>query len=389
MMKPKLAIVALAQTKYEARKELSFGEMIWEVVEKILVETGLKFEAQVKNADRPVIDKIVSCSEDYWQGRTISDCFYHLEMGALGMSVTKVAADGASAVYHGAVNILSGKSDVVLVIAWRKESETVGSIVENGAFDPIYLRPLGIDFLMAAGMQANQYFHKYGISEEHCAEVVVKNRQNAFRNPFAQEPMDLNVADVMGSKMLSFPIKALDCKPVSDGACALVLAREEAAKELTSRPVWVTGLGNCYDSHYLGDRDLSDCESLQMAAQRAYEMAGITDPFNEIDLAEISEVYSYQELLWMEGLGLCGRGEGGAFVRDGITGIDGKLPVNPSGGMLSGNPSGVAGMIRVGEAYLQLTGQAGDRQIPDAETALAHGCYGPDGQSHCVVILNR
>ena len=91
----------------------------------------------------------------------------------------------------------------------------------------------------------------------------------------------------------------------------------------------------------------------------------------------------------MEGLGFCGRGEGGEFVHDGITRIDGKLPVNPSGGVLSGNPSGVAGMIRVGEAYLQLSGQADKRQIPNAGMALAHGCYGPNGQSHCVVILNR
>ncbi|MDY7035655.1 MAG: hypothetical protein SV375_05760, partial [Thermodesulfobacteriota bacterium] len=181
MMKRKVAIVALAQSKYESsKKTLSLGEMIWEVVEKILRETGLTFEAQTGVKPRTVIDKIVSCSEDYWQGRTISDCFYHLEMGALGMSVTKVAGDGASAVYHGAVNILSGKHNVVLVIAWRKESETVGSIIENAAFDPIYLRPLGIDFLMAAGMQANQYLHKYGITEDQCAEVVVKNRQNAF-----------------------------------------------------------------------------------------------------------------------------------------------------------------------------------------------------------------
>jgi len=389
-MKDKAAVVAIAQTKYvAARRELSIGELVTEVVGDVIRQTGLKYVAQEGEHKGPVIDKIISCSEDYWQGRTISDCFYHLEMGGLGMSVTKVAGDGASAFYHGVVNILSGKSDVVLVVAWRKESETVASIIENAAFDPIYLRPLGLDFLSASAMQANQYMTKYGISEEQCAQVVVKNRGNAFNNPYAQEPLKLDISDVMESEMLSYPIKSLDRKPVSDGACAMILASEKAAKELSANPVWVAGMGSCYDSHYPGDRDLSECESLKLAAQRAYEMAGISDPAADIDVAEISEEYSFQELLWMEGLGLCGRGEGGAVTQDGITKLGGGLPVNPSGGVLSGNPSGVAGMTRVAEAYLQLSGQAGDRQVSAAETALAHGCYGPNGQAHCVIILNK
>lgn len=380
------------QTKFvSSQTDLSIGEMIWEVVGKILEETGLKFEAQERERDKDglSIDKIISCSEDYWQGRTISDMLYHMEEGGLGMSLTKVAGDGAFAVYHGAVSILSGKYDVALVIGYRKESETLRSVIENAAFDPIYLRPLGVDFLTAAAMQANRYIYRYGVTEEQFAEVVVKNKGNALGNPYAQEAMRLTVPEVLHSKMLSYPLKELDCKPISDGACALILASEEKAKALTSKPVWITGIGNCYDAHYPGDRDLSDCDSLQIASQRAYDMAGMTNPFQEIDLAEISEEFSYQELLWMEGLKLCKRGEAGRLIQGGITGRDGRLPVNPSGGVLSGNPSGVAGMVRVAEAFLQLSGRAGDRQIAKAETALAHGVYGPIGQSHCVIILKR
>jgi acetyl-CoA C-acetyltransferase len=386
----RVAIVASAQTKFvSSQTDLSTGELIWQVVDKVLKETGLSFEAQGGNKGGLFIDKIISCSEDYWQGRTISDMFYHLEMGALGMSLTKVAADGASAVYHGAVSILSGKYDVVLAVAYRKESETVRSVVENAAFDPIYLRPLGIDFLTAAAMQANRFIYRYSVTEEQFAEVVVKNKKNAFLNPYAQEPINLTVSEVLNSKMLSYPLKELDCKPTSDGACALVLASDEKARELTSQPVWIAGIGNCYDAHYPGDRDLSDCDSLQIAAQKAYDMAGITEPSHEVDLAEISEEFSYQELLWMEGLGLCKRGESGRFIQDGITKMGGRLPVNPSGGVLSGNPSGVAGMVRVAEAFLQLSGRAGDRQIAEPKTALAHGVYGPAGQSHCVIVLKR
>ncbi len=389
-MRERVGIVAAAQTKFKGtRNEVSYGEMIWEVVEKVIRKTGLVFEAQEREGKRPFIDKIISCSEDYWQGRTISDCLYHLEMGALGMDVTKVAGDGAFAFYHAFISILSGKHDIILVVAYRKESETNRTVIENAAFDPIYLRPLGIDFLMAAAMQANRYLHKYGISERQCAEVVVKNRKNAFVNPYAQAPMELTVRDVLDSEMLSYPIKRLDCKPISDGACAVILAREDRAKSLTARPIWIAGVGNCYDAHNPGDRDLSDCLSLEMAATKAYEMAGIKNPSEEIHVAEISEEYSYQELLWMEGLGLCGRGQAGGLVEQGATGIDGPMPINPSGGLLSGNPSGVAGLVRIAEVFLQLRGEAGRRQIPQAETALAHGFYGQNGQAHCVSILRN
>ena len=390
MSNQRVAIVASAQSKFKACQwDLSIGEMIWEVMDKDLNGTKLKFEAQGGDPNGLFIDKIISCSEDYWQGRTISDQFYHLEEGGLGMSFTKVAGDGAFAVYHGAVSILSGKHDVVLVIAYRKESETVKSVIENAGFDPIYLRPLGIDFLTAAAMQANSYIHRYGATEEQFAEVVVKNKGNALRNPYAQEAMNLTVPEVLHSEMLSYPIKERDCKPISDGACVLILASEEKAKEVTSKPIWSTGIGNCYDAHSPGDRDLSECDALQIAAQKAYEMAGIREPSKEIDLAEISEEFSYQELLWMEGLKLCRRGEAGRLIQDGITRIGGRLPVNPSGGVLSGNPSGVAGIVRVAEVFLQLSGIAEGRQIAESQTALAHGVYGPAGQSHCVIILKR
>ncbi len=152
-MGQRVAIVAQAQTRYESSKPaLSNGELIWEVVDEVRQQTGLGYRDQV--ADGIAIDKIISCSEDYWQGRTISDALLQQEMGGYGMDSTKVAADGAQAVYHAVLNILSGHYDVVLVVAHRKESETVRSIIENNAFDPIYLRPLGLDFLAAAALQA-------------------------------------------------------------------------------------------------------------------------------------------------------------------------------------------------------------------------------------------
>lgn len=389
-MAEKVAIVAAAQTKYEPSKpQLNNGELVFDVVEKVTLETGLKFEDQAEEGEDLLINSIVSCSEDYWAGRTISDMSVHLELGAFAMHATKVAADGAQAVYHGVISILSGKHDVVLVVAHRKESETIGSIIENAGFDPFYLRPLGIDFLGAAALQARRYMHQYGLNEEHFSKVVVKNLKNAKNNPYAQRAMDITVDDVLRSQVIAEPIKVLDSKPVSDGACALILAREEKAKRLTDRPIWVTGIGNCYDAHHLGDRDLAECDSLVMAARQAYNMAGITDARREIHVAELADEYSYQELLWYEGLGFCDRGKGGELMDSGATEMGGDLPVSPSGGLLSGVPSGVAGMSRVAEAFLQLRGEAGKRQIEGAEVALAQGVTGACGQSQCVIILSN
>ena len=387
-MNRKVAIVAVAQTKYQASNtSQSNSELLWEVTKKILEQTGLKFENQVDSGF--CIDKIIHCSEDFWQGRTISDLTLHPEMGGYAMDVIKVAADGTQAVYHAAMSILSGHHDVILITAQRKESETIKSSIENNAFDPIFLRPLGFNFLTAAALQATRYMNAYGLTEEHFARVAVKNRKNAINDPYARRQKAITISDVMHSKMLAYPIKQLDSKPVADGACAIVIASEDAAKKLTDKPVWITGLGSCYDAHYLGDRELSRSEALSLAARRAYDMAGIKNPRKEIDLAEISDEYSYQELLWAEGLGLCDEGKGGELIKSGITEMGGKLPVNTSGGLLSGLPSGVAGMAQTAEAFLQLQGKAGARQVDGAKTALVQGTTGPCGQSHCVIILNQ
>ena len=199
--------------------------------------------------------------------------------------------------------------------------------------------------------------------------------------------MDITVDDVLGSRLVASPIRKLDTKPISDGACAMIVTSASRAKTLKSKPVWILGVSSAYEAHYLGDRDLADCEALTVAAQKAYKMAGIKRPFAEIDVAEISEEYSYQELLWMEGLGFCGRGEAGELIDSGKTKLGGKLPVNPSGGMLSGNPNDVAGMVRVAEGVLQLRGQAGDHQVAGAKIALAHGTTGICGQHQGVMIL--
>ena len=381
-MTGKVAIVAAAQTKYEERKDgADISEMVYEVVKQTLDETGLKF-----SEDGTGIDATVSCSQDLWDGRTISSTWCIDVAGGHLRPEEKVAGDGVSAVTYGALQVLSGHFDIVLVVAYCRESITQGSLVEWMSIDPIYHRMLGLDFCSGAALQATRYMNKYNITCEQCAKEVVWSHRQAKNNPYAQTPKDLTVEDVLSSPILASPIRVLDSKPVSDGAVAVILANENKARKLTNRPVWIKGFGTCYDAHFPGERDLAECDALILAAKQAYGMADITDPLKQIDVAEISEQYSYQGLLWSEGLGFCRRGEGGKFI-DRLFAGQIEMALNPSGGALVGNPVTVTGATRVAEATLQLMGQAGTRQVQGAGVALAHGMDGLCGQTHHVMIL--
>ena len=383
-MARRVGIVGVAQTRYEKKPGLHLEDVAFEPVERVLEETGLKFAE-----DGTGIDATITCSQDHWDGWTISSKNALDGAGGHLRPEEKVAEDGAYALYYAVLCILSGHYDCILIVAHTKESQVDGRLIENMGLEPLYSRMLGLDFTSCAALQATRYMNQCGISPGQCAQVVVKNRGNAMHNPYAQAPDLLTVDDVLRSPMLSDPIHVLDAKPVSDGACAMIVAVEEKAKRWAGKPIWVEGIGSCYDRHYLGYRDLTDPFSLKKAAQMAYAMAGNLDPLRDFDLVELSEYYSYQELLWSEGLGLCEPGGGGRLVESGATRLGGKIPINPSGGLLSGVPVNVAGLSRAAEAVIQLRGDGGMRQVEDARRALVHGTSGVCGQMHCVISLRR
>jgi len=380
-MADRVGIVGVYQTKYEPRKIFdSYPELVFEVTSKVLEEAGLTIQD---------MDQIITNSQDFWDGRTISNRTVSEACGSVLRSESKVSMDGSFGVFYAALRILSGCYDSCLFVSHCKMSEGSPHLINNAMFDPHYQRILGFDEVSTCALQARRYLHKYRITEEQCARVSVKNLKNGKRNPHAHRAMDVTVDQVMCSPKLADPIKELDAYPITDGACAMILAVEDKAKEWSSNPVWIAGMASRLDSFYLGDRDLAEVASLELAAKKAYQMAGITNPKKEIDLVELSDFYSYQELLWLEAMGFCRRGEGGKLVDRGITDLDGELPVNPSGGILSGNPVTVAGAIRVAEAALQLMGKAGQHQVERARRALAQGHCGPCGQGQCVIILEK
>jgi len=378
----RVAICAVAQTTYERDKwHQRFQGMALDVLESLLNRTGLDF------SEKNGIGMSINVSDDIFDARTISDNAMTDVLGAHLRCEEKVAQEGAQAVYYGLAAIMSGHTDLVLIIGHCKESQAKSrNMVTHHAFDPFYTRPVGMDFCAAAGLQAQAYAGKSNITDRQLAGVVVRARNNGAKNPFTPEAISVSEKEVLESPMLADPIRQLHAYPVSDGAVGMILASEERAKEITKHPVWIKGVGNCIDSFFLGDRDLTSNFALKKAARRAYDRAGIKDPRSAFDVIELSDQYAYQHPMWAEGLGICEEGDGGKWLDSG--GPD-KFNVNLSGGMLAGNPLILSGLVRSSEAVLQLTGEAGKRQVKDARTALAHGVMGPAGQFHTVIILER
>ena len=374
----RVAIAGVAQTQFEARKkDETHYDLVYQVTTAALQDAGYSLDD---------IDNVITVSNDFYDGRTISSMAVGEAAGAHDKNISTVEGDGAFGAFYGAMRVLGGYR-TTLVVAHSKGSEGDPRFITNAMFDPVYHRPLGLDGVSAAALQANAYLSRYGLSEEQCAQVSVKNHGNAKHNPYAHQPLDLTVDGVMRSKTVAGPLKELDCSPVSDGAAAIILADETMARKARPQPVWVRGVAHCAEAYFLGDRDLADPQALRDAARRAYAMAGIGDPTKEIGVVELYDAFSYMEPLWLEGLGFCSSGRGSRLTEHGLTALGGPLPVNPSGGVLSAHAVLVAGLVRIVEAVLQVRGQAGGHQVEGVKTALAHGINGPCGQSHCVWIL--
>ena len=382
MSKKRVAICAVSQHKIEPDIWYErFQDMLLDILEDIQKQTGFVFD------DEKGVRNVVTASDDFYDGRTISDNAITDVVGAHFRGEEKMAQEGMNGIGYAMATILAGHDDVVYVAGHCKESMAASrNQITTMAYDPFYGRSLGLDFLNVAGLQARAYMEKAGISEEQLAKVVVRARQWGARNPYANETKQLLLGDVMFSKMLCNPIRTLHAYPVSDGAVGLLLASEDRAYDFTDTPIWISGFGNCMDRYFLGDRDLSDCTSLKKAAASAYKMAGITDAKKKVKLVELSDAYAYQQPLWLEGLGLCGEGQGGRFIDDHGPA---SYNVNLSGGMLCGKPAMTSGLYGVVEAVLQLKGQAGEHQAADVDCAVVQGMYGGAGQHHAVVVLER
>jgi acetyl-CoA C-acetyltransferase len=368
------AIVGTGQTKYVSRRQdVNIPELVREAASRALADAGL----QMKDVDA----FIIGSAPEIFEGVNNPENWIGPALGGAGKPVMRIHTGGtvgASSTIAGFYHVVSGLFDVVLVAAFEKLSDGVAQYGLSACYDPLWDRDFACGAPGLAGLQARQYLSRYApdIGEEHGAMVAVKNRKNAIANPYAQLQLEITVEDVMASAPVATPLKLLDCCPTSDGAAALVIAEERKARKLAPRPAWFAGVGTCSESPYVPHVDMAYPESCVRAAQQAYQMAWIYEPYKELDMAEIYEAFSFQELIWSEALGLCAPGEGGSLVESGRTAMGGEFPINPSGGVLSANPIGASAMIRQVEAAMQVMGRAGEHQVPDVHKALAHSWGG-------------
>jgi acetyl-CoA C-acetyltransferase len=370
-MPEKVAVIASGQTNFSSkRSDVSIPEMIREAVLRALAQANLTLDD---------IDAVVIGNMEHFEGINLSDMWAAEGAGSVGKPAMKIATGGttgasvaACAYYHCA----SGLFDTVLAIGWEKlsEGDPTGGIIT--AFDPLVERLTLAGAVGGLAIEAAAFINRYQIPEETIALAAVRARKNAQNNPHAHLKLDLTVADVLASPYIAYPIHYLDMCPASDGACAVIMASERRVKQLAARPAWIKAVVSRHNHAWIGDIFFDRDSTLAAAAAEAYRLAGISDPINELDVIEMYDPASYTLVYWLQYLHLCEPGGGRRLVEDGITAMDGKLPVNPSGGVVSTNPIGATALVRVAEAALQIQGLADKRQVDGAKTALCSGFGG-------------
>ena len=369
----RVAIIGAGSTAHRIKTpDVSYREMIFDVATKAYRDAG------VTPKD---IQSFVTCAEDLNEGYSIADEYTPDQLGSVLKPMQTVPGDFIQGLATAYMMITAGLFKIAVVEAHSKYSNVkTPNEVAAFALDPVYNRPLNFNPHFVAGLEMNRYLHDSGNNASQCAAVVVKNRKNALQNPLAAYGTELTIKDADSSEEVSWPLRKHDISGKADGCIVMVLASEDAAKKLSKKPIWIKGIGWCSDTPGLETRKWGRAVYAELAAKKAYEMAGINNPSKEIDVIEVDDEYSYKELQHLEALGFCKMGEAGKIV--------GELPSNVSGGSLGmGHLLEASGAARTYEVLLQLRGDAGNRQLKKANIGLAQSWRGVPTTTGAVVIL--
>jgi acetyl-CoA C-acetyltransferase len=302
--------------------------------------------------------------------------------GLLNIPATRTEAACASsgaALRSGVYAVLSGLADIVLVGGVEKMTHrSTAEVTEYLAMasDYPFEQWHGITFPGLYALMATAHMHEYGTTERQMAEVAVKNHYHGSLNPKAHMQKEITVETALASRPVATPLKLYDCSLITDGASCLVLTKPELAKKFTDQPVHIIGSGQASDTIGLYERQsLTSLLAAKHAAKTAYDMAQVKP--EGIDVAEVHDCFTIAEIIAYEDLGFCPTGKGGKLAESGETHLNGRLPVNTSGGLKAkGHPVGATGTAQAYEMYLQLTGQAERRQVKNAKTGLTHNVGG-------------
>ncbi len=361
-----------------------FGELWKKSLRDIFVEAALKAidDAGVDHIDSMYVG---SMTPGLFVGQEHIGALMADYLGVAPIPAVRVESaccSGGMALRLGFFEIASGNSD--LVMAGGVEKMTDGADVTYAlasAADQDYEVYHGITFPGLYAMIAKAHMHRYGTTRKQLAAVSVKNHHNGSFNPNAQFPKEVTIDQVINATLVADPLTVLDSSPVSDGAACVILASLDLAKKLNKSVIKILGSGAATDAIALHGRDdITTIKAVKDSAESAYKMAGIKS--SDVSFAEVHDCFSIAEICIIEELGFVKKGQGGPFTEKGNTSLEGKIPVNPSGGLKSkGHPVGATGIAQVVEVVEQLRGNAGKRQVKNAKIGLAQNMGGSGASS--------
>lgn len=373
-----VAIIGAGVTKFGELWDVSFREMVMEAGARAIEDAKI----DGKQIDAMYVGNM-SSGQFIRQEHTSSIIADHA--GLVPIPSTRVegaCASGGLALRQAVIAVASGIHDFVVAAGIEKMTDVltghaIGALAT--AADQEWEVYVGATFPGLYALMARRHMYEFGTTEEQMAAVAVKNHHNACLNPCAQYHMEVTIDSVLKSPPVTLPLKLLDCSPITDGAACVILAPADKARKFTDTPVLITGTGQASDAISLHDRpSLTSLRATVEASKTAYKMAGV-EP-KDVDLAEVHDCFTIAELMAIEDLGFCKKGEGGKTTEEGETEIGGRIPVNTSGGLKGkGHPVGATGIAQAVEIVQQLRGEAGKRQVSGAEVGLTHNVGGSGG----------
>lgn len=375
------------------RPDVNMPEMVHVAVKNALAKTNLRYQD---------IDAVIEGNMPTFEGVNYPCLWFSDHIGAVGKPVMRISTGGTTGMsaFHAAYyHVASGMYDTVMVIGWEKHDEGDAQVGLSGIVFPevftlfkfgpeISMEGSGITGGGSAGgasFQATSYLGHSGGTPEHIDKIAAQARANAALNPYAhlQQP-GCTVEDIQKTPMISYPIRFGHTCPTSCGACAMILTSEEKATKFSNYVTWVNAVANSSTDAATANlidgqiTDPADQHHCIEASKKAYAMAGIENPMKEVQVCEVYDGFAHQELMWPERLGLVPDGKAPEWLDRGALTINGDMPVNPSGGVVSTNAIGASALVRVAEAALQVMGLAeGGHQVPrKVHNAVAHGWGG-------------
>ncbi|GAA3831802.1 thiolase domain-containing protein [Nocardioides panacisoli] len=379
MTKQPAAIIGVGQTHHRAKREdVSMAGLCREAIDRALADANLSLD----DIDAIVVGK----APDLFEGVMMPELFLAESLGAAGKPLLRVhtagSVGGSTAIVASSL-VQAGVHKRVLTVAYEKQSES------NAMWALSVPLPFNMPVHAGAGgyfaPHVRSYIRRSNAPTHIGAIVAAKDRTNALKNPYAHLHEQKTVEQVLSSQMLWDPIRYDETCPSSDGACALVIVDEDTAAS-SPNPAWIHGTVMRSEATTAAERDQVNPQAGRDAAAALWKQAGITKPIEEIDAAEIYVPFSWFEPMWLENLGFAEEGSGWKLTEAGETAMDGKIPVNCSGGVLSSNPIGASGMLRFGEAALQVRGAAGEHQVDGVRRALGHA-YGGGSQFFAMWVV--